>query len=238
MATKKRIKAKSAKSTTTKTARPKRVSSTTKKKASPKKRAGTRSTGKPTTAKSTTGKKATGKKASSKSSSTRSAKTRASTQIDKARKATSKQKGGEAKKECSAGNKAITIDRRCVSTLKDKNSDQQAGLAEAGKPKLERRKKVQRRRQIDPTTCERDYSKEEVEFMSAMEEYKRKSGRSFPTCSEVLEVIRSLGYTRLASQEQAGASDGLEASDSSQSSSELVGAGCSDDFGESDGWEI
>jgi hypothetical protein len=62
--------------------------------------------------------------------------------------------------------------------------------------KLERRVKVNRRRQIDPTTCERDYLPEEVEFMNALEEYKRTSGRMFPTCSEVLEVIRKLGYEK------------------------------------------
>jgi hypothetical protein len=60
----------------------------------------------------------------------------------------------------------------------------------------ERRAKVNRRRQIDPTTCERDYSVDEVEFMSALDDYKRKSGRMFPTCSEVLEVIRGLGYEK------------------------------------------
>jgi hypothetical protein len=60
----------------------------------------------------------------------------------------------------------------------------------------ERRAKVNRRRQIDPTTCERDYSPEEVEFMGALDDYKRRSGRMFPTCSEVLEVIKSLGYER------------------------------------------
>jgi hypothetical protein len=60
----------------------------------------------------------------------------------------------------------------------------------------ERRVKVNRRRQIDPTTCERDYSPEEIEFMGALDDYKRKSGRMFPTCSEILEVFRSLGYQK------------------------------------------
>jgi hypothetical protein len=58
------------------------------------------------------------------------------------------------------------------------------------------RRKVERRRQIDPTTCERDYTVEEIEFMRAMDEYKRKAGRQFPTWSEVLEVLKSLGYKR------------------------------------------
>jgi len=55
-----------------------------------------------------------------------------------------------------------------------------------------------RRRMIDPTTCERDYGPEELEFMQALDHYKRTSGRMFPTCSEVLEVLRSLGYRQVA----------------------------------------
>ena len=39
--------------------------------------------------------------------------------------------------------------------------------------------------------------------MNAMDEYKRKSGRMFPTCSEVLEVIRNLGYVQLSPAELA-----------------------------------
>ena len=61
---------------------------------------------------------------------------------------------------------------------------------------IERRAKVNRRRQIDPTTCERDYTSDEIEFMNAMEEYKRQNGRMFPTCSEVLEVVKKLGYEK------------------------------------------
>jgi hypothetical protein len=63
--------------------------------------------------------------------------------------------------------------------------------------KVERREKVQRRRQIDPTTCEREYNDEEIQFMQALEAYKRANGRMFPTCSEILEVVRDLGYVRL-----------------------------------------
>jgi hypothetical protein len=55
-----------------------------------------------------------------------------------------------------------------------------------------------RRRLVDPTTCERDYSADEMEFLRAVEEYKRRSGRMFPTWSEVLEVVRGLGYGKRA----------------------------------------
>lgn len=87
----------------------------------------------------------------------------------------------------------VTIDRRRAKT--DRRT--QAAPVAAERRKLERREKVNRRRQIDPTTCERDYSDEEVEFMHALDRYKRASGRMFPTCSEVLEVLRSLGYAKL-----------------------------------------
>jgi hypothetical protein len=61
-----------------------------------------------------------------------------------------------------------------------------------------------RRRFVDPTTCERDYSKAELEFMLAMNEYKKKSGRMFPTWSEVLEVLRGLGYEKPTADAPAG----------------------------------
>ncbi len=51
-----------------------------------------------------------------------------------------------------------------------------------------------RRRYVDPTTTEREYTEAEMEFMMAMQEYKRRSGRMFPTWSEVLEVLQGLGY--------------------------------------------
>ena len=53
-----------------------------------------------------------------------------------------------------------------------------------------------RRRYIDPTTCDRDYSLAEREFMQAMHDYKQSSGRMFPTWSEVLEVLHALGYEK------------------------------------------
>lgn len=61
-----------------------------------------------------------------------------------------------------------------------------------------KRKSSERRRLIDPTTCERDYTDDETEFMKAMDRYKRENRRPFPTWSEVLEVLRSMGYRRVA----------------------------------------
>jgi hypothetical protein len=53
-----------------------------------------------------------------------------------------------------------------------------------------------RRRYVDPATSERDYTGPELEFMNAMQAYKKSSGRLFPTWSEVLEVLRDLGYRK------------------------------------------
>jgi hypothetical protein len=61
----------------------------------------------------------------------------------------------------------------------------------------ERREKGERRRQVDPTTCEKDYSDDEIIFMKAMDKYKRSNRRPFPTWSEVLEVLHSLGYRKV-----------------------------------------
>jgi hypothetical protein len=62
----------------------------------------------------------------------------------------------------------------------------------------EARKNSERRRLIDPTTCERDYSDDETDFMKAMDRYKRDNRRPFPTWSEVLEVLRAMGYRKVA----------------------------------------
>lgn len=90
----------------------------------------------------------------------------------------------------------VKIDRR-------KNKEQRSGERRTSavavteeRRTTERRQKAPRRRQIDPTTCERDYTDEEIEFMRAMDLYKRSSGRMFPTCSEILEVVRDLGYVK------------------------------------------
>jgi hypothetical protein len=92
-----------------------------------------------------------------------------------------------------AGDEIVTVDRRRTGRRVADASESQVKAIIADEKK---KNKTQRRRQIDPTTCERDYSQDEVEFMQAMDAYKRKNGRMFPTCSEILEVIRDLGYSR------------------------------------------
>ena len=112
------------------------------------------------------------------------------------------------------GDEEVTIDRRGGDRRQRAPEDGAAQVNHSVAPKLERRKKVSRRRQIDPTTCERDYSEQEVEFMNALEKYKRQSGRMFPTCSEVLEVIRGLDYVQLTATEAVARQEGTPAVES------------------------
>ena len=98
-----------------------------------------------------------------------------------------------------------TMDRRIRGERR--SATPQAYSGEERRVAPERRVKVERRRQIDPTTCERDYQTDEIEFMRAMDEYKRRSGRMFPTWSEVLEVVKSLGYQRVGGQPHASQSE-------------------------------
>jgi hypothetical protein len=51
---------------------------------------------------------------------------------------------------------------------------------------------------VDPCTCDREYDDEEREFLMAMDRYRRENRRPWPTWSEVLEVLKSLGYRKVA----------------------------------------
>jgi hypothetical protein len=70
------------------------------------------------------------------------------------------------------------------------------------KPQARRARKAQatsgQRPWLDPKTRERNHPDAELELMQAMQDYKQRSGRMFPTWSEVLEVLRSLGYQKRA----------------------------------------
>ena len=68
------------------------------------------------------------------------------------------------------------------------------GGSKEGRPPVERRARKERRRRIDPTTFEKQYTKDEVEFMNAMQRFKVQTGKDFPTYGEVLRVACSLGY--------------------------------------------
>src|SRR5262245_11136057 len=92
---------------------------------------------------------------------------------------------------------SATVDRRAGDRRAKPERRHRPERVEVERRTVERRQKVERRRQIDPTTCERDYTPAEIEFMTAMDKYRRESGRPFPTWSEVLEVVIALGYQKI-----------------------------------------
>ena len=115
----------------------------------------------------------------------------------------------KAKKTKSKSNQ--TTDRRVGKDRRASQDRRKSGQPVAVERRKTHRRKTQRRRQIDPTTCERDYTRDEIEFMQALDAYKRASGRMFPTCSEILEVIRNLGYEKRSdspTQDSSGQSAG------------------------------
>ena len=67
-------------------------------------------------------------------------------------------------------------------------------------PQAERRAKKDRRRRIDPTTFEKQYTPDEMEFMNAMQRFKESSGKSFPSHGEVIKVAVALGYRRVVDE--------------------------------------
>lgn len=58
-----------------------------------------------------------------------------------------------------------------------------------------------------PCTSEVDYSKDETEFMLAIEKYKREHRRPFPTNREILRVVLTLGYRKVPELTQGGVVD-------------------------------
>jgi hypothetical protein len=64
---------------------------------------------------------------------------------------------------------------------------------------LDRRRGPGRRRSDERKAAEEGHmSEEQFEFLMAIDEYKRANMRPFPTWTEVLEIIRALGYRRVA----------------------------------------
>jgi len=72
---------------------------------------------------------------------------------------------------------------------------------------LDRRRGPGKRRSDDRKSAEEgQMSDEQFEFLMAIDEYKRKNTKPFPTWTEVLEVIKTLGYRKVAESQLPGQS--------------------------------
>ena len=87
-------------------------------------------------------------------------------------------------------------DRRGVKRVDD--------AAEQAGPAPERRARKERRRRVDPTTFEKQYTPEEMEFMNAMQHFKVQTGKAFPSHEEVLKVAYALGYRKVVGEKADG----------------------------------
>jgi hypothetical protein len=83
------------------------------------------------------------------------------------------------------------VDRRCGLDRR---------LVDLGSPTgLERRRGPGRRRTDDRKSAEEgEMTDEQFEFVMAVDTYKRLNNRPFPTWTEVLEVVKQLGYRKVA----------------------------------------
>ena len=64
---------------------------------------------------------------------------------------------------------------------------------------LDRRRGPGRRRSEDRKSAEEgQMTDEQFEFLMAIDEYKKKNSKHFPSWTEVLEVIKALGYRKVA----------------------------------------
>ena len=64
---------------------------------------------------------------------------------------------------------------------------------------LDRRRGPGRRRTEERRCAEEGYlSDEQLDFLMAIEQYKKQNNRPFPTWTEVLEIIKAMGYRKVA----------------------------------------
>ena len=57
-------------------------------------------------------------------------------------------------------------------------------------------KPIASRNRFFSSITEVDYTNDEIEFMKALDAFKRDQRKPFPTCSEVLDVLLALGYRK------------------------------------------
>ncbi len=86
----------------------------------------------------------------------------------------------------------------CQTEERRGQSDRRRGVVDR-RLGLDRRRGPGKRRSDDRRSAEEgQMSDEQFEFLMAINEYKKANARPFPTWTEVLEVIKALGYRKVA----------------------------------------
>ena len=92
-------------------------------------------------------------------------------------------------------------DRRKLSREESGYTGPERRAADDRRTGLERRRGPGRRRSDDRRSAEEgEMTTEQFEFIMAIETYKKVNKRMYPTWTEVLEVIRQLGYRKVANR--------------------------------------
>jgi len=85
------------------------------------------------------------------------------------------------------------VDRRSGIDIRKNGEEKRSGL--------ERRRGPGKRLSHDRKAAEEgNMTDEQFEFIKAIDNYKRNNDRPFPTWTEVLEVIKAIGYRKIAEQ--------------------------------------
>ena len=84
---------------------------------------------------------------------------------------------------------------------KEKDSNRRQSVVDR-RGGLERRRGPGRRRSDDRRSAEEgEMTEEQFEFLMSINEYKRVNKKPFPTWTEVLDVIKALGYRKVAERQ-------------------------------------
>ncbi|MHC4635933.1 MAG: hypothetical protein ACYTBP_00815 [Planctomycetota bacterium] len=78
------------------------------------------------------------------------------------------------------------------------NTERRANIADRRIGLDRRRGPGKRRSEPRKAAEEGQMSDEQFEFLMAVDEYKKKNSRPFPTWTEILELIKALGYRKVA----------------------------------------
>jgi len=102
------------------------------------------------------------------------------------------------RRQRSTGTPGDGVEKR--KNIVDRRTGLDRRLVDLGSPTgLERRRGPGRRRSDDRRSAEEgEMSDEQFEFVLAIDTYKRLNNRPFPTWTEVLEVVKQLGYRKVA----------------------------------------
>ena len=85
---------------------------------------------------------------------------------------------------------------------------------EVAAPTSTPRPRKERRRRVDPTTFEKQYNGEEIEFMNAIQDFKSRSGKMFPSHGDILKVALRLGYRKPTADEDPEVENSIATADS------------------------